>query len=547
MNRWYKGFTLTEVIVIVAVLGILATITAVGFTKYQQDARDARRISSITAIAEALEKYHENNGEYPSCEAIQQSGITVSSQVLDIQASSLLAPGSPQNETNSLKCDALSFGNDDFFEYEGDGSPDCLGGGSCLSYILKYKSESDKTVKSLASRHKTPFDTSGIPQLSVASTTLSSINLGWTSVPNASSYVLQRATNSSFTNNLTSSTIAGLSTIVSGLQPSSTYYFRIQAKSGESTTAWSTSLTASTLPLQPPGSFAATSVSNSQINLSWNTAPNTTSYTIDYSTASDFATKTTLTGVTGTSRQVTGLSTGITYYFRIKSINGAFESPWSSTVNATTTVPTPTCTSSVLNNNSQITVSWDAVTAATSYTLEYASNSGFSGATAITGITTTSRAVTGLLNGTTYYFRVKALNGSSESGWGSCPSRATGINGPTGYGWYAEPYAVRARAGLPWMPGGDPGYGSTFWTNGMTIYGSCSPGATIVTRLYSYYAYSNNTSPNNATLMDWTWNNQSRYVVGGSGSWWVWWQGWVACQVGSTRVGDVYLGNAGPY
>ena len=547
MNRWHRGFTLTEVIVIVAVLGILATITAVGFSKYQADARDARRISSITAISEALEKYHEIHGEYPSCTALQQAGVTVASEVIDIQASALVAPGSPDNETNSLKCNALSYGSDDFFEYEGDGSSDCTTGESCLSYTLKYKSESEGSIKSLASRHTTPFDTSGIPQLSTSSPTLSSINLSWGAIPNASGYKLQRATNSSFTNNLVESNTSNTSLVASGLQPTSTYYFRIQAQSGSSSTSWSNPVSAATLSLLPPTSFNATSVSDTQLNLSWNTAPNANTYKIDRSTNSSFTSPSTVTGITDTSRAYTGLDTGVTYYFRIKSVNGSFESAWSSTINGITAVPVPTCSTTTKISNTSISASWSAITGATAYALQYADNSSFTSATDITGISTTSRTITGLQNGKTYHVRVKALIDTAESDWGNCPPVATGIDGPTGYGWYAQAYAVRARAGLPWMPGADPGYGSTFWTNGMTIYGSCSPGATIVTQLQSYYAYSNNTVPNNYTTMSWTWNNQTRYVVAGSGSWYVWWHGWVACQVGSTRVGDTYLGNAGGY
>lgn len=48
----------------IAVIGILATITVVGFGRYQADGRDTQRASDASIIVEHLEKYYRANGEY---------------------------------------------------------------------------------------------------------------------------------------------------------------------------------------------------------------------------------------------------------------------------------------------------------------------------------------------------------------------------------------------------------------------------------------------------------------------------------------------------
>jgi hypothetical protein len=73
----------------------------------------------------------------------------------------------------------------------------------------------------------------------------------------------------------------------------------------------------------------------------------------------------------------------------------------------------------------QVTVSWTAVSGATSYQLYRTANSGSEAATpTVTGITGTTYTDTGLNPGTTYYYRVVAVNGSGASGF-STEAKAT--------------------------------------------------------------------------------------------------------------------------
>jgi len=59
-----KGFTIIEVLVVVAILGILAAIAVPQYTKYVTNARRADGKSALVAAAQAMERYYTNNYSY---------------------------------------------------------------------------------------------------------------------------------------------------------------------------------------------------------------------------------------------------------------------------------------------------------------------------------------------------------------------------------------------------------------------------------------------------------------------------------------------------
>lgn len=60
------GFTLLELLVVMAIIGILATIGVSGFLTAQEKGRDAQRKSDLKQIAGAVELYFNDYGRYPS-------------------------------------------------------------------------------------------------------------------------------------------------------------------------------------------------------------------------------------------------------------------------------------------------------------------------------------------------------------------------------------------------------------------------------------------------------------------------------------------------
>lgn len=61
-----RAFTIVELLIVIVVIGILATITITAYNGIQQRARDSDRISSLNQLQKAIELYYVDNGRYPA-------------------------------------------------------------------------------------------------------------------------------------------------------------------------------------------------------------------------------------------------------------------------------------------------------------------------------------------------------------------------------------------------------------------------------------------------------------------------------------------------
>lgn len=510
MRRISRGFTIIELLVVVAVIGILATITLIGFNRYQADTRDSQRSSQVTIISEALERYYEKNGEYPSCPSLTGTASDVTSTVLTgLEAKTLVSPQDPNGEDNSIKCQDLLTSDPDVFAYVGDGSTACTTGDACLSYTLKYKEESTGTIKTIASRHTTNLCTSGdITDLAASTYSFSQVNLTWTTIGGATSYNVQWHLNTNdFTTPTGSTTSTSSSKSVTGLTLGSLYYFRVQPATTSQVCNWSNVASATTYTLDTP---APTTVPDpalpaSQIKTTWSSVPNATSYSVQYSTSSavngsgDFTTSPT-TVTSASPHTITGLGAGATRYVHVKSVAAGYTSGWSAAQSATTTVPVPTGLACTTASTTSINASWNTVSVANTYKLDYDDNSDFSSLTGTYTITapTVTQAITGLTPGKTYYCRVYALVGTVSSDASASASATTTISAPTGVSVSAnDTGSVRAYSAGDWIQWNDsPASGNWYYAWG-TASGSCASGTTRQFRFGANY-----TSP--TTFLGWT-------------------------------------------
>jgi prepilin-type N-terminal cleavage/methylation domain-containing protein len=61
-----KGFTLIEVLVVVSIIGLLASVVLVGLGGFRSRGRDARRVTDLKSLQNGMELYFARNNAYPN-------------------------------------------------------------------------------------------------------------------------------------------------------------------------------------------------------------------------------------------------------------------------------------------------------------------------------------------------------------------------------------------------------------------------------------------------------------------------------------------------
>jgi hypothetical protein len=183
-----------------------------------------------------------------------------------------------------------------------------------------------------------------------------------------------------------------------------------------------------------PDNLTATNVGDgTSVNVSWNAGNGVDNYTvywtdgpttpIDPSNPSTYDGSTTVTAPT-TSTTATGLTPGTNYDFTVVASNSAGPSSPATEVNLLTNPSVPTGLTATSPSNSQINLTWNASTSASSYTVYWTANTGtpinpndnttYSGSTTISA-PATSTSLTGLSAGSSYDFVVVATNAGGDS------------------------------------------------------------------------------------------------------------------------------------
>ena len=69
-----KGFTIVELLIVIIIIGILATLVLVTYSGVQAKARDSKRQTDIDAVDSHLETFFAQYGFYPTLADLQQTG-----------------------------------------------------------------------------------------------------------------------------------------------------------------------------------------------------------------------------------------------------------------------------------------------------------------------------------------------------------------------------------------------------------------------------------------------------------------------------------------
>jgi len=178
-------------------------------------------------------------------------------------------------------------------------------------------------------------------------------------------------------------------------------------------------------PLSSPSDLTATS-SAGRVALDWSAVTSASSYTVYWDNATGISSSSTaITSVSTDNYTHSSLDNGTTYYYKVAAVDtDNTTGSLSSEVSAATPLPAPDNLSASGANNT-ITLTWNSVSGATSYTLYWDNVSGIDiSDTAITSITNDNYTHSNMDNGSIYYYKVAAVN---SSGTGTLSSVASAL------------------------------------------------------------------------------------------------------------------------
>ena len=262
-----------------------------------------------------------------------------------------------------------------------------------------------------------------VPAAATAITT-TGFTANWAAASGATSYRLDVSADNFatfVTGNNDRAVTGATSASVTGLTAGVAYKYRVRAVNATCTSLSSTVIDVTTL-FSAPTANTATSINATGFTANWSAVSGAAGYRLDVS-ADNFVTF--VTGynnktVTGTNDPVTGLAPSTAYKYRVRAVSASSVLSANSNEISVTTAALPAAPVAIAATNvstTGFTANWNAVSGVTGYRLDVSADNfttlvaGFSDKT----VTTTNDAVTGLISGTAYKYRVRAVNANGTS------------------------------------------------------------------------------------------------------------------------------------
>jgi subtilisin family serine protease len=173
-------------------------------------------------------------------------------------------------------------------------------------------------------------------------------------------------------------------------------------------------LRACAVPAAPAGLTATPS--DARVSLSWGPVPGATSYRVKRSGTSGGPYTTIATDLSAPGYIDTNLTNNVPYFYVVTAVNAAGEGPASGQATATpkVTKPLAPATLTATPGDARVTLTWPASVDADSYNVKRSVISGGPFVT-IASVSTTTFVDLTVTNGTSYYYRVTAVNEAGES------------------------------------------------------------------------------------------------------------------------------------
>jgi fibronectin type 3 domain-containing protein len=263
----------------------------------------------------------------------------------------------------------------------------------------------------------------------VTSTSTTTADISWASVPGATSYEVQRSASGANSFSSVGTDLLGTSLHDSGLTPGGSYDYRVIASNSGGNSAPSAVTSITTAPGQP-GTLTATVSGTGEIDLSWGAATGATSYDVQRGPGGSGTFPKDLGTVTGTTFSDTGLNPGDSFDYQIVPLDSAGPGAASNTVTATTLPATVSGLSATAKSSTEVDLQWNAAAGAVSYTVRRAPSGTTNWTTVSSGAAATTFADTNVGPGTSYDYQVAAVDGGGTGAFSATQTATTPPNAP---------------------------------------------------------------------------------------------------------------------
>jgi type II secretory pathway pseudopilin PulG len=165
INMSRRGFTIVELVVIIAAMGILLIIGFVNVRGVEATARDAERKTDIETLILQLDAYYRSGadggtvfGKYPSTSELIGNETSL---LRDLDTKSIMAPGqtssslvAAQDANEPVTAPTVTINTYIYQPLQADGSLCTTSSQECRRFNLYYRLESDNTVYSATGKNQ---------------------------------------------------------------------------------------------------------------------------------------------------------------------------------------------------------------------------------------------------------------------------------------------------------------------------------------------------------------------------------------------------------